>query len=250
MEMIISMLIISAIVLMIYTSYSMVVRTWKKNHAQSAEFRLEIVGDRLLHEDWRNIVPYTYGTERGAYSFLYGKEDRLSYVTTHRLGARRRIGGGLFFTLLLIAPAEEGMSLYCYKTDIPEPDLMQLVRLYQSGDNDPQIARLEAALLENAVLLKSVDEAMFSFDTKSANETATNATDEEADDELSLLSMDAWHAADMPKRIRISLRRGEVLTWLESEPVRASEADNATDDEASIPVVDDVPDPDLLDLQP
>lgn len=217
LEMIIAMLIISAIVLMVYTSYSTVVQTWKRNHARAAEFRLEKVGDRLLREDWKNIVPYTFGTERGAYSFMYGASDRVAYATTHRLGAHRRFGGGIYFSLLLLRQSDDGLDLYCYKTDVPEPDLMLLVRLYQSGDNDPRIRMLEEMFTEQALWLKTVDEAVFSFDTKSASETDSVADTEDVDDDLQVLPLDKWQALKAPVRIRLSLRKGSDLGWLESE---------------------------------
>lgn len=239
LEMIISMLIVSAIVLMIYTSFSTVVRTWKKNQAQAAEFRLETIGDRLLQHDWRNLVPYTFSTERGTYKFLYGSHDRLAYVTTHRLGSLRKSGGGLHFTLLLLVEDARAIRLLCYKTDAPEHDLMDLVRLYQSGNNDPEIEDLEAEFMDKALLLKTMDEAEFSFDTKSANEAASNATDDLIDEiveELELLPLEKWQGLLMPKRIRLSLRRGDAFDWLESDVRFMVGQENSTlSDSQSIP---------------
>lgn len=247
LEMIIAMLIISAIVLMVYTSYSTVVQTWKRNHARAAEFRLEKVGDRLLREDWKNIVPYTFGTERGAYSFMYGASDRVAYATTHRLGAHRRFGGGIYFSLLLLRQSDDGLDLYCYKTDAPEPDLMLLVRLYQSGDNDPRIRMLEEMFTEQALWLKTVDEAVFSFDTESASETDSVVDTEDVDDDLQVLPLDKWQALEAPRRIRLSLRLGTGYSWLESE-LPVADAVNASDDEPLS--AEDVPNPDDLELFP
>jgi prepilin-type N-terminal cleavage/methylation domain-containing protein len=93
LEVIIAMLLVSVVVVMIFVSHSTVVQVWKKNHAEAEVFRLEVVGDRLLREDWKNIVPYSFSTQRGTYPLLFGTPTRLGYVTTHRLGARRESGG-------------------------------------------------------------------------------------------------------------------------------------------------------------
>lgn len=217
LEMIISMLIISAIVLMIYTSYSLVVRTWNKNQEQTADFRLEVIGDRLLVEDWKHIVPYTYGTERGEYAFLTGSPTHLAYATTHRLGGQQGLGGGIYFTLLLLKPAEGGVNLYCYKVDWPDQDLMHLVQLYQSGGKDPQIGPLETEFMDQSLVLKKVDEAVFSFDIKSANQTQSLTLVEESGQELEILPLDTWQGLDAPGRIRLSWRVGDWLTWVEGQ---------------------------------
>ena len=85
LEMIVSMVIVSVIVLAVYTAYSTVTRTWSASQEQTARFRLEAVSTRLLVEDWKALRSYTFSTERGVYPFLFGSADRLAYVTTHGL---------------------------------------------------------------------------------------------------------------------------------------------------------------------
>lgn len=249
LEMIISMLIISAIVLMIYVSYSLVVRTWKKNQEQTADFRLEVIGDRLLMEDWKYIVPYNYGTERGQYTFLSGSPTHLIYATTHRLGARLSLGGGMYFTLLLLKPADDGVNLYCYKVDWPDQDLMLLAQLYQSGSRDPQINALEAGFMDQSLILKSVDEAIFSFDTKSANQTQALAKAELAIHDLDLLPLEIWQGQEAPRRIRLSWRDEDWSTWVEGELPELAELSDDSQNQ-TLETNNAPPNPDLEGLGP
>lgn len=213
LEVIIAMLLVSAVVAMIFVSHSTVVQVWKKNHAEAAVFRLEVVGDRLLREDWKNMVPYTFSTQRGSYPFLFGTPTRLGYVTTHRLGARRESGGGLFFTLLLLEPEGKGMGLYCYKTDIPEHRLAELFRLYAIGAQDQAVRAIEAELLGEAILLKECDAAVFSFDDKEGVAVRYATPGELPGREP--LPLETWQGGEPPRRVRIDMRRGEELLWLE-----------------------------------
>lgn len=240
LEVIIAMLLVSAVVLMIFVSHSMVVDVWKKNHAEAAVFRLEVVGDRLLREDWKQMAPYSFSTQRGTYPILFGSPTRLGYVTTHRLGARRESGGGLFFTLLLLEPEGKGVGLYCYKTDIPEHRLAELFRLYAADAPSPAIRAIEAELLNEAILLKECDAAVFSFDDKEGVAVGYGRTGEIP--EQALLPLDRWQGKEPPRRVRIDLRRGEELSWVEQTlprehfqprvataaiPARVQEQDNA-----------------------
>ena len=80
LEMIVSMVIVSVIVLAVYTAYSTVTRTWSASQEQTARFRLEAVSTRLLVEDWKALRSYTFSTERGVYPFLFRNADQLAYV--------------------------------------------------------------------------------------------------------------------------------------------------------------------------
>jgi prepilin-type N-terminal cleavage/methylation domain-containing protein len=213
LEVIIAMVVVGAVVLMIFVSHSTVVQVWKKNHAEAAVFRLEVVGDRLLREDWKHMVPYAFSTQRGTYPLLHGSPTRLGYVTTHGLGARRESGGGLFFTLLLLEPEGEGMGLYCYKTDIPEHRLTELFRLYAAGAQDPAVRSIEAEILDEAILLKEFDAAAFSFDVKEGSAAHYNASEEAS--EPMLLPLERWQGKEPPRRVRVDMRRGRVFAWVE-----------------------------------
>lgn len=229
LEVIISLVVVSAVVLMIYVSHSTVVQVWKKNHAEASVFRLEIVGDRLLREDWKNMVPYGFFTQRGTYPFLHGSPTRLGYVTTHRLGARRVSGGGLFFTLLLLEPQGKGMGLYCYKTDVPEHRLTELLRLYASGTQDPAIRAIEAEILGEAILIKECDAAVFSYDVKDGEALRHEPVREVREPEP--LPLDHWRTKRPPRRVRLDMRRGEDLVWVQAttsgERLLARMADSA-----------------------
>lgn len=228
LEMIVSMVIVSVIVLAVYTAYSTVTRTWSASQEQTARFRLEAVSTRLLVEDWKALRSYTFSTERGVYPFLFGSADRLAYVTTHGLGAHRSVRGGLFFTLLFIEPTEQGVALYCYKTDVPEVDFSELVRLYQAGGQDAAVASIEEDLLDRAVLLKEADEAAFSFDA--TNETALPEEEESVLEphDLELLPSERWTEKEPPLRIRLSLRRGDEFGFIEVTRPVPDNSTNAT----------------------
>lgn len=230
LEMIVSMLIVSGIVLTVYTAYSTVVRTWNASQEQAALFRLGAVGTRLLAEDWKSLTTYTFSTERGTYPFFFGSENRLAYVTTHGLGAHRVARGGLFFTLLFIEPIEGGQGLFCYKTDVPETDFTELVRLYQSGGQDAAVASIERDLLDKARLLKEFDEAAFSFDTEAGNETAAPERESVLEqNDLDLLPRADWSGPELPRRVRFSLRRSEDFGFIEVTRPLPDMLDNATD---------------------
>jgi prepilin-type N-terminal cleavage/methylation domain-containing protein len=233
LEMIVSMLIVSGIVLTVYTAYSTVVRTWEAGREQAAQFRLEAVGTRLLLEDWKSLATYVFSTERGTYPFFFGGPDRLTYVTTHGLGAHRAVRGGLFFTILFIAPTDEGVGLFCYKTDLPELELSDLVRLYHSGGQDAAVRGLETFVLDRARLLKEADDAAFSFDTTPGNETALLAEESVLPpQELELLPRLEWTEQELPRRVRFSLRRGEEFGFIEvtrPEETNATRAVNSTE---------------------
>lgn len=209
LEVIISMLLVGAVVLLIFVSHSMIVRVWQDNQAEASVLRLEVVGDRLLRKDWEQMVPYTFSTQRGTYPFLHGTPTRFCYVTTHRLGAKRQSGGGLFFTVLMLEPLEGGMGLYCYKTDIPEAGLAELLRLYAAGTTDPGI---EADLLDKAVLLKECDAAVFSYDRGNG----AGKGDAGADNTPAPLPLEVWTAGKPPARVRLDVRRGEDFAWVEA----------------------------------
>lgn len=238
LEMIVSMLIVSGIVLAVYTAYSTVVRTWEASQEQAAQFRLDAIGTRLLAEDWKSLVAYTFSTERGTYPFFFGSADRLAYVTTHGLGAHRAVRGGLFFTMLFIAPTENGVGLFCYKTDLPEVELSDLVRLYQAGGQDAAVRGLEHFLLDRARLLKDVDEAAFSFDAVAGNETALPIEESVLPpQDLDLLPRQEWSGQELPRRVRLSLRRGEEFGFIEvtrPEETNATRATNSTEAQSRI----------------
>lgn len=238
LEMIVSMVIVSGIVLAVYTAYSTVVRTWETSQEQAAEFRLEAIGTRLLVEDWKTLATYTFSTERGKYLFFFGSPNRLAYVTTHGLGAHRAVRGGLFFTMLFIVPTENGVGLFCYKTDLPEVELSDLVRLYRAGGQDASVRGLEEFLLDSSRLLKEADEAAFSFDVAAGNETALPAEESVLPpQELELLPRSEWSGLELPRRVRLSLRRGEEFGFIEvtrPEEANATKAVNSTEAQSQV----------------
>ncbi len=213
LEMVISMLIVSAIVLLIYSSYSTVVRTWERNQELADDFRLEALGDRLLVQDWKQMQAYGYTTGKGAFHFLFGSPTRLAYATRHGLGGRRSIDGRLFFSLLMIEPRDEGVGVYCYKADIPELEMIDLVSAYLTS-GETGAAALEGRFLEKAILLKEADEAEFSFDSGTHRQLA-DGTDENSTDEL---PFSEWRGAKLPARVRLSLWRNETAWVLEGGP--------------------------------
>ena len=199
LEMIISMLIVGAIVLMIYTSYSMVVRTWERHQGQIAENRLDMVGDRLLTRDWEQMETYAFTARGEGHIFLHGSPTRLAYVTRHGLGGVRSIDGRLFFTLLMIEPLGEGVGLYCYKTDVPELELFELVRLYGVEGLRGRAVRLEAEILDKAILLKEARDAFFSYDFAAYRPPDPRIRD----DSPVPLPLERWTDSSPPRRIRL-----------------------------------------------
>lgn len=246
LEMMVAMLIVSGIVLAVYTAYSTVVRTWETSQEQSAWFRLEAVTARLLGEDWKALVPYGFTDARGAHDFFVGRSDRLAYVTSHGLGARRSVRGGLFFTLLLLEPLDQGLGLFCYKTDVPDLDLSTLVRLYHAGGQDAAVRTLELSLLEKSRLLKTVDTAAFSFDSVAGN--ATVWAEEDAANtlrELELLAQARWTSPELPRRLRLSWQQDEDVEFLEiTRPVEA-EIPKEPEEQPDPVLEEDLPWPDL-----
>lgn len=224
LEMIISMLIVSAVVLMVYSSYSMVVRTWDRQQEQIAEARLEMVADRLLTRDWEQMNGYAFSVQGRRLDFLYGSPTRLAYMTRHGLGGVRSIDGRLFFTLLLIEPRDEGVGVYCYKTDVPGLDLFELVSLYRTEGEGLRAAPIEADLLQEAVLLKEADDAFFSYDFARAR------PEEFEDDETRPvpLPVEQWRDAKPPRRIRLMTRHDEDVLTLDGAPRAEAHFGNAS----------------------
>jgi hypothetical protein len=105
------------------------------------------------------------------------------------------------------------MSLYCYKTDIPEHRLSELFRLYAVGAQDQAIQAIEGELLREAILLKECDAAVFSFDNKEGVPVRYGTPGELPGP--ALLPLDTWKGTEPPRRVRIDMRRGEELLWLE-----------------------------------
>lgn len=224
LEMIISMLIVGAIVLMVYSSYSTVVRTWERHQEQIAELRLEMVGDRLLTEDWEQMGSYAFSVQGESYRFLHGSPTRMAYVTRHGLGGVRNIDGRLFFTLLMIEPQDKGVGLYCYKTDVPELELFELVRLYQTEGEGFRAIALEAGLQERAILLKEVEDAFFSYDFALAR---SGDFDDEVG-ELRPLPLSEWKDSKPPRRIRLMALRDETVLALDGAPRTQAHFGNAS----------------------
>lgn len=224
LEMIISMLMVGAIVLMIYSSYSMVVRTWDRHQEQIAELRLEMVGDRLLTEDWEQMGSYAFSVQGEGFQFLYGSPTRMAYVTRHGLGGVRNVDGRLFFTLLMIEPKDDGVALYCYKSDVPELELFELVRLYQTAGEGRRAAPLEAGLMERAILLKEGDEAFFSYDFALGR---PGEFDDE-DDVVLPLPVPMWRDSKPPRRIRLMTLRDEEFLVLDGAPRTQAHFGNAS----------------------
>lgn len=211
LEMIISMIIVSLIVLMIYSSYSMVVGTWDRSQEQIADFRLDVAGDRLLVKDWEAMRPYAFTVPGGSHRFLHGSPTRFAYVTRHGLGGVRRIDGGLFFTLLMIEPHGDGVGLFCYKTDLPELELFELVRLYGADGEGPRAMPLEADLRERSILLKEADAASFSYAAVSAG----SGSDLDRYGEPLPLPLERWNGAQPPARVRFMALVGDDVEFLD-----------------------------------
>ena len=215
LELVISMLIVSGIVLLIYSSYSTVVRTWERNQAQIADIRFEAIGDRLVVNDWRQMTAFDFVNTKGSFHFLFGSPTRFAYATKHGLGGRRSIDGRLFFALLMIEPLGEGVGVYSYKTDVPELELADLVASYLASDGS---VSLEEGFLRDAILLKEADEAEFSYDSK--NDTESEGEGEtEAEGEL---RFSEWRKQALPERVRLTLWRNETCLILEGGPQQQS----------------------------
>ena len=221
LEMIISMLIVSAIVLLIYSSYSTVVRTWERNQAQIADVRFEAIGDRLVVNDWRQMTAFDFVNTKGSFHFLFGSPTRFAYATKHGLGGRRSIDGRLFFALLMIEPLGEGVGVYSYKTDVPESELADLVVSYLASEG---AASLEARFFQDAILLKEADEAEFSYDSRNDTETENDADTEPE----SGLRFTEWRKQALPARVRLTLWRNETFVILEGGPGQESRSFNAS----------------------
>lgn len=223
LELVISMLIVSAIVLLVYSSYSTVVRTWERNQEQVAAFRFEAVGNRLLAQDWKQMQSFGFTTEKGKFHFLYGSPTRFAYVTRHGLGGKRNIDGRLFFSLLMIEPKGEGVGIYCYKSDLPLLELVELVSAYLTSD-ESGAASQEAFFLDEAVLLKEADEAEFSFDS----DRQKNLLGIDDGNSSVVLQYSEWSKATLPTRVRLSLWRNETSSILEGGPQSEPQFGNAT----------------------
>lgn len=166
LELIISMTVISMVVVVVYSAFSMGVRVWERQELDNEGVRREEVLLRLLDRDFADIVPYNTHWQAAPLSLFVGASQTLFYVTRNGFASQRRDGRALFFGCFFVARDEQGgMGLYLYKVPEPSPDLLAEIRRFTGMSQGmrgsfvlPDQFRNDAVLI-----VDGLTEASFSF---------------------------------------------------------------------------------------
>ncbi len=209
LELIVSLTILSLVVLVLYTAFSMGVRIFDQdNQKEDKIVRLE-AALRMLQEDMMRAVPYNMNWQEGQINLFAGGPRTLFYVTGSGTGAFSGAGAGLFFSCLFVddCPDSAEECLYLFKSSKPSPDYVQTVdRFNRSSEFQREYFVPEAKLAEKGiVVLDGVQDLNFSYSGDQFIPFA--GLDEDLSGKMhgqDKLPMDHWLENELPGRIRIS----------------------------------------------
>ncbi len=208
LELIISMTIVSMVVLVLYSAFSIGVRTWDSQDDPEQEvMRLEAVV-RLLEEDFRQIVPYNMFWEKGEISLFAGGRQSVFYVTENGLGSASGAGAGLYFACLYLdqCPDDPGKCLFLTKKPYPSMAFVDQVNFFkglgqfQRRDYIPGTQITEDKIL----LVEGLSEARFSFSSRQYIPFGGTPHDLPDDHRIrdDQLEEDHWTTRELPAQIR------------------------------------------------
>jgi len=232
LEMIISLTVLSLVVLTVYMAFSLGVDVWRRmEEGEKSAAHRKAIALRLLQGDFGNLRPYTWSRDKGKSLFFAGGPKSVFYVTTNGLGAANRRGKALFFACLYVhAPAPgQGNSLYVYKSPLPEPDLLEVLRDFRAKGELQRANFVPPAFMrqDSIRVVDQVQDAQFSYQKQtypvfSGAKTEVQGEQGQKRDAGRILARSQWVDNELPGQIsfRAQNAMGEFLvrTQLSSSP--------------------------------
>jgi len=201
-EVVLSLTIMSMVIMVLYQAFAVATRVWSHQQDQGDRLAREQALNNLLRSDFDRLCPYTFNTGKGRGFFFAGGQNAIFYVTTNGFGAREHHRGGLYFTCIYLADADDGgKSFYLYKSSYPEKLLMDALEDFRQLSPEMRVSyQLPVALREKSLLIISgLQRGAFSYDDNDVIPPASSDSDQEtAMPEDYSLSEDSWQEVALP----------------------------------------------------